>query len=171
MDVGLDTGDMLSQAALSIGETETAGELLERLAELGASLLLDTLDGIAAGTAKRAPQNHNESTYAPMLDKALANLDFSKTPRELCNLIRGLNPAPCAFSRLEGKVVKVLAAAPVDGYSGKPGQILDTKRLIVGCKGGAIELLQVSPEGKRPMGGGEFLRGRRLSPGEILTFG
>jgi methionyl-tRNA formyltransferase len=172
MDIGLDTGDMFSQAEIAIGVTETAGELLERLAELGAGLLIETLDDIASGKAKRTPQNHAESTYAPMLDKELASLDFiNKAPMELCNLVRGLNPAPCAFSRLEGRLLKVLAAAPAEGFSGEPGQILDTKRLIVGCKGGAIELLTVSPEGKRPMGGGDFLRGRRLSPGEILTFG
>jgi methionyl-tRNA formyltransferase len=172
MDIGLDTGDMFSQAEIPIGETETAGELLERLAELGASLLLDTLDGIAAGAAKRVPQDGAQATWAPMLDKTLARLDFgSKTPRELCNLIRGLNPAPCAHSRLEGKLLKVLAASPAEGFAGNPGQTLDARRLIVGCKGGAIELLTVSPEGKRPMGGGDFLRGRRLSPGEILTFG
>jgi methionyl-tRNA formyltransferase len=172
MDTGLDTGDMFSQAEIAIGENETAGELLIRLAELGADLLLETLDDIAAGSAKRVPQNHSESTYAPMLDKNLARLDFSgKTPQELRDLIRGLNPAPCAYSRLEGKLIKVLAAAPAEGFAGNPGQMLDTKRLIVGCKGGALELLTVSPEGKRPMSGGDFLRGRRLSPGEILTFG
>jgi methionyl-tRNA formyltransferase len=105
-----------------------------------------------------------------MLDKTLANLDFNKTPRELCNLIRGLNPAPCAYSRLDGKIVKVLEASPAEGFIGNPGQILDTKRLIVGCQAGAIELLTVSPEGKRPMSGAEFLRGKRPQPGEILTF-
>jgi methionyl-tRNA formyltransferase len=163
MDVGLDTGDMFSQAEIPIGESETAGELLERLAELGADLLLKTLDDLAAGTAKRTPQEHSQATWAPMLDKELARLDFNKAPNELCNLIRGLNPAPCAFSRLEGKLLKVLAAAPIEGFSGEPGQILDAKRLIIGCKGGAVELLQVSPEGKRPMSGGDFLRGKRLA--------
>jgi methionyl-tRNA formyltransferase len=163
MDVGLDTGDMFSQAEIPIGETETAGELLERLAALGAELLLKTLDDIARGKAVRTPQDEPQATWAPMLDKGLASLDFNKTPLELRNLVRGLNPAPCAFSRLDGKLIKVLEASPAEGFAGEPRQILDAKRLIVGCKGGAIELLTVSPEGKRPMSGAEFLRGKRLA--------
>jgi methionyl-tRNA formyltransferase len=170
MDVGLDTGDMFSQAEIPIGETETAGVLLERLAALGAELLLKTLDDIEAGPAVRTPQDHTLAPWAPMLDKGLASLDFNKTPLELCNLVRGLNPAPCAFSRLDGKILKVWEATPAGGFSGEPGQSLDTKRLIVGCRGGALELLTVSPEGKRPMSGAEFLRGKRPQPGEILTF-
>ncbi len=170
MAEGLDSGDIISQAEILIEEADTAGTLLEKLGILGAELLCDTLREISGGAAVRTPQNHEEATYAPMLDKKLANIDFENTePQALCNLVRGLNPAPCAFTRLDGKVVKVLEARPAQGFYGNPGEALDQKRLVVGCKAGAVELVTVSPEGKRPMSGEEFLRGRLK--GAYMTFG
>lgn len=169
MAEGLDTGDTLLMAQTPIGAEETAGELFERLAMLGADLLAETVQQLADGTAQRKPQDDTLATHAPMLDKKLANLDFNKSPEELCNLIRGLNPSPMAFSRLDGKVVKILAARPDFLHHGAAGEILDAKRLIVGCNGGAIELLQVRPEGKKPMSGEEFARGKRLANGQMFT--
>lgn len=169
MAEGLDTGDMILQMKTPIEDGETAGGLFERLSGLGADALELTIQKLEAGTAERQKQDESLATYAPMIDKKLANLDFNKSPRELCDLIRGLNPAPTAFSRLDCKVLKILAAKPDLEYTGKPGEILDAKRLIVGCAGGAIELLSVRPEGKKPMSGEEFARGKRLSGGEMFT--
>ncbi len=166
MAEGLDTGDTILTITTKIGENETAGELFERLAPTGADALEKTIEQIAAGTASRTKQDENLATHSPMLDKKLADLDFSKSPKEVCNLIRGLNPAPCAFSRFDGKIVKILAAKPVEGYNGNIGEVLDEKRLIVGCKDGAIELLEVRPEGKKPMSGAEFSRGKRIVKGQ-----
>lgn len=169
MSDGVDTGDMILSLETGIGAEETAGELFGRLAELGADALAETVRLIESGKVERKKQDDSLATYAPMIDKNLANLDFGKTPEELCNLIQGLNPAPIAFSRFDGKIVKILAARPNREYNGKRGEILDAKRLVVGCKDGAVELLQVRPEGKKPMSGAEFARGKRLVKGQMFT--
>lgn len=166
---GIDTGDMILSLETGIGAEEIAGELFVRLAELGADALAETVRLIGDGKAERKKQDDSLATHAPMIDKKLANLDFGKTPEELCNLIRGLNPAPMAFSKFDGKIVKILAARPNWEYNGKQGEILDAKRLVVGCEAGAIELLQVRPEGKKPMSGVEFARGKRLAKGQMFT--
>lgn len=169
MAEGIDTGDIILSKETEIGAEETAGELFERLAALGADALAETVELIASGKAERQKQDDSLATHAPMLDKKIANLDFNKSPEELCNLIRGLNPSPMAFTRFGGKVVKILAAKPNFEYYGTAGEILDPKRLIVGCKGGAIELSNVRPEGKKPMSGEEFARGKRLDKGQKFT--
>lgn len=169
MAEGLDTGDMILQLETEIGTEETAGELFERLAPLGADALAETVRLIGSNKAERKEQDDSLATYAPLLDKKIACIDFSKTPVELCNLIRGLNPAPMAFSRFEDKIVKILAARPNFEYNGSMGEVLDAKRLIIGCKDGAIKLLQVRPEGKKPMSGEEFARGKRLAKGQKFT--
>lgn len=169
MAEGLDTGDIILTRETGIGVDETSGELFERLAPLGADALSEALRLIKSGKAVREKQDGALATYAPMIDKTLANLDFAKNAGELCNLIRGLNPAPMAFSRLDGRIVKVLAAKPDSEYNGNAGEILNTKRLIVGCGDGAIELTEVRPEGKKPMSGEDFLRGKRLRIGQMFT--
>jgi len=169
MEEGIDTGDMILSLKTKILPDETAGELFERLAPLGATALAETTALIASGNAVRQKQDDSLATYAPMIKKELANLDFTKEPKALCDLIRGLNPAPMAFTRLDGKVLKVAGAKPVSGFFGGPGEILDEKRLIAGCGSGAVELLSVRPEGKKPMTGAEFLRGKRLTAGQMFT--
>ena len=169
MAEGLDAGDMILSLKTDISPDEKAGELFLRLAPLGAKALVKTIRLIQSGQAARVKQDESLATYAPMITKELANLDFTKEPEALCNLIRGLNPAPMAFTRLDGKVLKVAAAKPAPGFCGKPGEILDEKRLIIGSGSGAIELLSVRPEGKKPMTGEEFLRGKRLAAGQMFT--
>lgn len=169
MAEGLDTGDMILSLKTLIGENETAGELFDRLAPLGADALMLTLEQLQTGTIKRTRQDEGLATCAPMISKTLARLDFGKEPREVCNLIRGLNPAPGAFTKLDGRIVKVLAAKPVSEDAGKPGEVLDPAKLTVACGQGAIELVSVRPEGKGPMSGAEFARGKRLKRGEMFT--
>lgn len=166
MAEGMDTGDMIFRQETPIGPEETAGELFCRLAPMGAELLVETIRQIEAGTAPRIPQEHSQATLAPMIEKDMACLDFSKSPEELCNLIRGLNPSPAAKTWLEGKLLKVLKAAPVEGYCGKPGEILDKKRFIVACGDGAVEFLTVQPQGKKAMDASACICGRRLADGE-----
>jgi methionyl-tRNA formyltransferase len=168
MAKGLDTGDIISQAKAPIEPEATAGDMFVKLSELGARLLAETLTEIEAGRAVRTPQNHAEATYAPMLDKNIAAISFNTEAVRLCNLIRGLYPAPCAYTLFEGKRLKLCAARPAEGYFGEPGTVLDPKRLIVACKDGAVELLTVAAEGKRPVTGAEFARGKRLSGGEVF---
>lgn len=167
MDKGLDTGDIILKAQTEIKPYETSEELYERLAQIGADLLLETLELIKEGKAPREKQNDSESSYAPMLNKEMAVLDFSKTAKEICSLICGLNPWPVAYTMLGGKRLKVFMAKACEG-TGKIGEILDNKKFVVACKDGAIELTKVQIEGSKAQSGEEFLRGKKLEVGTFL---
>ena len=169
MSEGLDTGDMILRHELPIDPMETAGQLQQRLAQLGAQCLSETVQAIAAGCAPRTPQPEDGSSYAPMLTRQMAEIDFTRPAQQVHNLIRGMHPWPVAYTHLDGKTLKVHAAAPVDGYSGQPGCLLDDRRLIIGCGQGAIELLQVQLEGAKQMDAQSFLRGKKLNVGKIFT--
>ncbi len=167
MGEGLDTGDMLEQVKTPIGENETADELYTRLSKMGAETLLVTLQKLEADALLRTPQDDSLSCYAPILDKSLCPLDFNKTARELHNQIRGLSSWPAATTTYKGKRLKVYESRLVS-MSGQPGEILDTKRFIVACKEGALQLVSVQYEGGRRMNGDAFLRGRPPVSGEKL---
>lgn len=167
MAEGLDTGDMIEATQTPIGEDETADELHDRLSVLGASLLTHTLGLIEAGCAPRTPQPE-ESSYAPMLDKSLSGIDFSKDAASVHHQICGLSSWPCAQSMLEGKRLKVYRSHCHPTRHGKPGEVLDEKRLIVACKTGAVELLEVQLEGSKRMKAADFLRGHPVKQGTVL---
>lgn len=168
MGEGLDTGDILEQAQTPIGPEETAGELMDRLAAIGAQLLLHTLTLLESGKAVRTKQDESLATYAPMLQKSDGALDFSRPAKKLYDQIRGVSPWPSAYTYLDGKRLKVHKAALLPDQTGEPGEIRDGKRLIVGCGEGSLELLEVQPEGGKRMRGEDFLRGRR--PGAEKKF-
>ena len=165
MAEGMDTGDMIMKFELPIGEDETAGELFDRMAELGAESIEKTLELFDKGEVKAEPQNEEEATYAPMLKKEKGEIDFGKTAEEIHNLVRGLNPWPTAYTFLEGKSIKIHEAKSAEGFSGEEGTLLDEKRFVVGTKNGAVEFITVQPEGKNKMSGADFIRGRRLLKG------
>ncbi|HIT95393.1 MAG TPA: methionyl-tRNA formyltransferase [Candidatus Faecivivens stercoripullorum] len=167
MGEGLDTGDMLEQVKTPIGENETADELYTRLSKMGAETLLVTLQKLEADALLRTPQDDSLSCYAPILDKSLCPIDFNKTAWEIHNQIRGLSSWPAATTTYKGKRLKVYESRLVS-RNGQPGEILDTKRFIVACKEGAVELVSVQYEGGRRMDGDAFLRGRPPVPGEKL---
>lgn len=169
LNEGLDTGDILRVEPIAIGENETAGELFERITETGAKTLLAAIDEIAAGAAHAVPQDDAKATLAPPLTKEMALFDFGRPARKLHDLIRGLNPWPAAYFRYGGKKVKVLRTLCDDAAEGAPGEILCTKPLKVACAGGALTLLEVVPEGSRPMEGSAWAAGRRFSAGDRLT--
>ena len=148
MAEGMDTGDMILKLETEIGEDETAGELFDRMAALGADSIEKTLELFDNGAVPRTPQSEAEATMAPMLKKEMGELDFGKSAEEIHNLVRGLCPWPVAFTYVDGKSVKIYKADRVEGYSGAPGELLDEKRFIVGCRDGAVELSIVQPEGK-----------------------
>jgi len=165
----LDAGDMLLQAATPIGENETSGELYERLAVLGASLLHDTVEALQAGTLQPQPQDAAQATYAPMLDRSLSKLDFSLPARQLHHTVCGLSPWPVASTVLDGKVLKVHRSVCLPDRSGKPGTVLEGgKRLIVACGEGALELTEVQLEGSKRLPAADFLRGHPLPEGMQL---
>ena len=167
MDAGMDTGDIIDTLTTPIGENETAGELFERLAPLGARLLSTTLAAIADGTVTRRPQNDAVATMAPMLEKAMGRLDLTRPARELHNQVRGMNPWPGAFCTAGGKTLKIHETRVAAG-SGVPGTLLCADPVTVACGEGALQLVTVQPEGKPRMAAEAWLRGARLPQGARL---
>lgn len=169
MDVGLDTGDMLMKAELDIGENETADELHDRLAALGAELIVKTVHAAAEGSLVREKQDDSLSCYASMLTKEMSAVDFSKPARKVHDLVRGLNSWPSATAMLNGKRIKLHRTLIADG-SGKPGQVLSLKPFVVACGEGAIEIVELQPEGKKKMSAQSFLNGLHDAKAEELLF-
>jgi len=167
MAEGLDTGDMLEVGSTPVGENETASELHDRLSELGAEVLLRTLEKLKAGTLEPKKQDDALSCYAPMLDKSLSPIDFTKTAREVHNQIRGLSDWPAASTIYQGKRLKVYQSRLCEG-NGKPGELIDHKNFVVACKEGAVQFVTVQYEGGKRMEGSAFLRGKRPNEEEIL---
>ncbi len=171
MDVGLDTGDMLLCEKTEIGENETSGELFDRLAPMGADLLIKTLVALEKGELVPQKQNDEESTYASMLDKTMSPVDFSKTALEVHNQIRGLDPWPVALTYLEGKTLKLFGSSISKELSG--GNAGETKTLKNGLAifcgdGKAVVVTDVQFEGKKRMKAVDFLRGHPIADGTIL---
>lgn len=161
MDEGLDTGDIIDVYKTEIGETETAGELFDRIAVEGAELLAGTVEKIKAGTATRTKQNEAEATYAPMLEKSMGKICFDRSAREIYNQIRGLNPWPVAYAQTNKGILKVYSATVTEEtLVGTPGKILENKKaLIVQTGKGRLELKEVQLQGKKRMKAEDFLRG------------
>ena len=159
----MDAGDMIDVAKTPIGEDETAGELLDRLAVLGAELLSKTLSKVEKGEAKGIPQDGSKATYAPMLDKAMSAIDWTKSAQQIHNHVRGLHPWPVATAELAGTKFKIHATAVVDG-SGVPGTILGLTKtgLQVACGEGAIEIRSLQAEGGKRMAAPDYFRGHPL---------
>ena len=162
----MDAGDIIDVSKTPIGENETAGELLDRLAVLGADLLSKTLGRFASeGKVPAVPQNPDEVCYAPMLDKTMCPIDWTKTARQVHNHVRGLHPWPVATMDLQGKKFKVHATRVVSG-SGAPGQILGLTKtgLVIACGEGAVEITSLQAEGGKRMAAPDYFRGHPLEP-------
>lgn len=171
-DVGMDTGDMLLRAEIEIPDDMTAGQLHDRLSLLGADVLRETLREIEKGELERTPQKEEDATYAPMLCKALGCIDWSKSSREVHNLVRGTNPWPGACTQYKGKQMKVWATSVFNDekHGHKPGTTLkvERERLIVACGLGMVEIREVQFESCRRMCIGDFICGHRMDEGEVL---
>ena len=163
MALKMDAGDIIDVAKTPIGENETAGELLDRLAVLGADLLSSVLTRFETGDVAGTAQNEDEVTFAPMLDKAMCPIDFTKTARQVHNHVRGLHPWPVATMELKGQKFKVHATKVVEG-SGKPGEILGLTKtgLRIACGEGAVEVLSLQAEGGKRMAAPDYFRGHPL---------
>ena len=159
----MDAGDMIDVAKTPIGEDETAGELLDRLAVLGAELLSKTLKRVERDEAEGIPQDASKATYAPMLDKTMCAIDWTKTAQQVHNWVRGLHPWPVAMAELNGTKFKIHATAVVEG-SGAPGTILGLTKtgLKVACGEGAIEIRSLQAEGGKRMAAPDYFRGHPL---------
>lgn len=159
----MDAGDMIDVAKTPIGPDETAGELLARLAVLGAQLLSKTLTRVQRGEAKGIPQDASKATYAPMLDKTMCAIDWTKTAQQVHNHVRGLHPWPVATAELNGKKFKIHEMKVVAG-SGEPGTILGLTKtgLQVACGEGAVEIRSLQAEGGKRMSAPDYFRGHPL---------
>ncbi len=166
-DVGVDCGDIILQRKISIGQDETAGQLFERMASLGAEVLLETVRLIEEGKAPRIPQEEKKATHFPMLDKKNAAIDFSQEAFKIKNFIRGLNPWPIAWTMCGKDVIKVYSATVLEQEAeAVPGTVVyaDEKRgLIVCAKDQLISLDVIQLPGKKAMDARLYLRGNSLS--------
>ena len=169
MGEGLDTGDMLLKCETEIGENETAAELFDRLADMGAELLLTTLEKLEKGEVTPVPQNEDEASYAPMLSKELCPIDFTKTARQVHKQICGLSDWPCATTTVEGKRLKVYRSEIVDGKSNAvPGTIVKGKDFTVACGDGLVRFTEIQAEGSKRMKTADYLRGKPVKEGTVL---
>mgnify|MGYP000339066948 CR=1 FL=1 len=169
MDAGIDTGCILLQREVEIGDTETAGELEIRLADVGAGLLLETLRLMSVGEIKPAKQDDSQASYAKSIKREEGRIDWRKSGRDIVNLIRAFSPKPGAFTVFRGREVKVWRAAVLDeSSSGEPGEIVEIcgQNIKVSAGDCALAVLDVQPEGRKKMSGGDFARGFRISAGE-----
>ena len=161
----MDAGDIIDVSKTPIGPDETAGELLDRLAVLGAELLSQTLSKIQNGTVEATPQDGSKVTYAPMLDKTMSPIDWNKTAQQVHNHVRGLNPWPVATTEIQGNKFKIYTTAIVE-YTGNkaPGTVLALTKtgLQIACGQGAVEIRTLQAEGGKRMSAPDYFRGHPL---------
>ena len=167
MDVGLDTGDILLTKETPIGENETSAELFDRLSLLGGELILETLDALAQGSVTPKKQDEALATHTSKIDKSLCPIDFTATAQAVHNLIRGLYSWPVATAQIGGKRVKIHKARIAKG-SGSAGVILSVKPFVIACGEGAVEILELQPEGKKKMSAEAYAAGHDLKIGDKL---
>lgn len=171
MEKGLDTGDMIDKVEVVIEADDTGETLHDKLAVAGAELIITTMDKLKNKTATRTKQNHEESCYASMLSKEMGHIDFTKSATEIERLIRGLNPWPCAYTRIDGKGVKIFKAqvCTVDDKA-KPGEIVEVtkKTFTIACGKDGLIIKNLQPEGKKPMDTASYLNGNKLAVGMIV---
>jgi methionyl-tRNA formyltransferase len=169
IDAGLDTGDMLLAWETEIGPDERAPELSSRLSTAGASLLIETLSGLDAGTITPRPQDDAQATLAPILKKEDGRIDWGWPAFKIYNRLRGFDPWPGAWTTFRGQTLQIRNARPAEGPLA-PGEIRsEGKRVLVGCgEGTALELIEVQLEGRKRVPAADFVRGVRLSDNETL---
>lgn len=175
-ELGLDCGDILAVQTTEITPTETYGELSDRLSVLGAQLIVKALNALQSGEYTLTPQGTDEVNVVRKIGKEHARIDFAKTPQEIVNLVRGMNPAPVAYTQLgEMKLNVYLAeegAIPQGLENAQNGEVLtDSAKqgLVVKCGGGAVKLLEVQAAGGKRMKGGDFLNGRKVQKGQVFS--
>jgi methionyl-tRNA formyltransferase len=171
LNEGLDTGDILLQQELGIQDEDTSVTLAPKLAQLGADLLVDTLRALEEKKISARPQDHAQATLAPILTKEDGLVNFNRSAHEIHNRLRGFQPWPGAYTQFRGKGLKIVAARPAEHDSQlSAGELrIGNEKLFAGCGAHtALELVQLQPEGKKPMGAREFINGYRPASGERL---
>lgn len=170
-NAGLDTGDILMSMSTPVLDTDTAGTLSDRLSQMGAELLLKTLDGIEAGTLVPVPQNEDEATYDPMLSRDAAKVDWTRTAKEVSCFIRGMSPWPCAWTNTDKGVLKLYFAQVCDvpeADAAAPGTVVLSSAkagLAVRCGEDCVRLTQIQAPGSRMMADTAYLAGKEIPCG------
>jgi methionyl-tRNA formyltransferase len=169
LEPSVDTGDVLLMRRLGIGEDETAGELHDRLAELGAEVVVETVEHLAAGTAEARPQDDRRASRAPKIFKEDAEIDWSRPAKEVHDHVRGLSPYPAAWTTHGGTLMKVYRTE-IEKGAGEPGEVIEANNdcLVVACGKRALAIREVQREGKSKMTAEEFLNGYTFHPGDRL---
>jgi len=175
MDEGLDTGDILKQYELPIADDETGGSLFDKLAILGGEAIADTIANFKSITP--TPQGEATTEYAKMISKQMGEIDFNKSAKEIERLIRGMNPWPSAYTKYEGKVLKIWEAKVSENISELPninlsenyGKIYSiNKDIFIICNNSVLKVLSLQLEGKKRMSAKDFLLGREIKQGYVL---
>jgi methionyl-tRNA formyltransferase len=166
----LDAGDMLLAATTTIDEIENAKQLHDRLASMGADLLIRTIDGLIEGSVTPKPQDHSKATYAPLMKKDDGRVDWSMAAERIFNRIRAFTPWPGSFAAIDGKKLRIHEAAVLEiDHGKKPGTVLECgEHMMVACGEGALSILELQLEGGRRMPACAFLRGHKLEEGDVL---
>lgn len=165
MNEGLDTGDIIDKVVVPIDKKETGGSLFDKLAIEGGKLILKTLIELENGTAVRTPQDDSKSNYAGMINKQLGKIDFNKSANEIERLIRGLNPWPSAYTKMDGKTLKIWDADVDDSENDSaPGTITEVGKdfIRVATGKGSLKILEIQLEGKKRMKTRDFLNGAKI---------
>ncbi len=175
MDVGLDTGDMLLSGKVTVEENDNFETLHDKLGICSGKILLETLKALKEGSLVPQKQDDAKATYAAKIENADCVLNFGASAKEVHDRIRGLSPFPLAFTRTpDGKMLKIVASevSEKDNGGAPAGRVLslDGGRITVACGEGAVALLSVLPEGKKRMSAADFINGRKLCVGDLLTF-
>ena len=168
--LGVDTGDILMQESTKILEYETAGELFERLSSIGANLIVNALNSIENGTLTPIKQDESKATHVKMLNKQDGLIDFNNDAINIVNKIHGLNPWPCAFTYLDGKMLKIFKAE-VTNDVGEAGEVLKSDKnigLVIGAKNGAVLVKELQLEGSKRLDVKQFLLGKNIEVGYIF---
>ena len=170
MDEGLDTGDIIDFEKFPIKADDDFEAIHDRSADIGSRLLSETLPKIFDGKVSRTKQDDALATYAAKIEKSDAKLDFSTEPDRLDCIIRGVTPIPGAFAYLGGKMLKICRAIPRYDLTGAPGEVisLEDGKITVGAGSGSMDILSVIPEGRGRMTAADFIRGRKISLGDVL---
>lgn len=169
MAKGIDTGDIIEKAEIEIASDDTGASLRSKLAVLGAELILSTLTALENNTATRTKQDEALSSHVSMLTKEMGNIDFNMPAEKIERIIRGLNPWPCAYTKIDGKTVKLFKAIVVD-KTGKPGTIIEVnkKDFVIACGEKALSIKNLQPEGKKAMDTVAFLNGNKIEVGMVV---
>jgi len=172
MDKGMDTGDMILKRAIPIEENDCFEDIHDKMSALSCECIFEALDQIAAGTANREPQNHDEATYAPMLKKENGLIDWGNSAISIYNQFRALNPWPGTYTHYDGQVLKIWECSVESeniAENAVPGQVLEaSKHLLVKCGEGSLKITMLQGQGSKRMDAADYLRGRAIPVGAIL---